>query len=188
MPDHTALGNRIVVGVDGSPGSKAALRWAMIQAHLDNATIEAIGTWQDPSTTGYGIGSSLLTVDGDDLAAVTEKVLTDTVAEVSAQLDTPVDIRTRIAEGHPAQILLAAAAVRDCWCSAAVDTVRSPGSCSARSANTASSIRRARSSSSRNNRSRPRKAPAVPRQSSFAAGQKRVKWHSPPEPSSSMYR
>ncbi|MEV4283419.1 universal stress protein [Actinoplanes xinjiangensis] len=38
-PDST---HRIVVGVDGSPGSKKALTWAMNQPRLTGATVEAI--------------------------------------------------------------------------------------------------------------------------------------------------
>ena len=34
--------SRLVVGVDGSPGSHAALRWAAGQAQLSGATIEAV--------------------------------------------------------------------------------------------------------------------------------------------------
>jgi len=38
--------HRIVVGVDGSPSSKAALAWAVRQAELTNATVEAVMAWQ----------------------------------------------------------------------------------------------------------------------------------------------
>ena len=45
---------RIVVGVDGSPISKAALRWATNQARLTGATVHAVIAWQVPeSMTGH---------------------------------------------------------------------------------------------------------------------------------------
>ena len=43
---------RIVVGVDGSPSSMKALRWAIRQAKLTGAEVEAVTAWSYPS--GYG--------------------------------------------------------------------------------------------------------------------------------------
>ena len=37
---------RIVVGVDGFESSKAALRWAIHQAKLTGAVVDAVTTWQ----------------------------------------------------------------------------------------------------------------------------------------------
>ena len=44
---------RIVVGVDGFESSKAALRWAIHQAKLTGAVVEAITAWQVPVGTGW---------------------------------------------------------------------------------------------------------------------------------------
>ncbi len=41
---------RIVVGVDGSAPSRAALRWAVGQARLTGGTVEAVIAWQLPMT------------------------------------------------------------------------------------------------------------------------------------------
>ncbi|MEV0702827.1 universal stress protein, partial [Saccharopolyspora sp. NPDC050389] len=38
----------IVVGVDGSPSSRDALRWAVRQAHLTNGRITAVMSWELP--------------------------------------------------------------------------------------------------------------------------------------------
>jgi nucleotide-binding universal stress UspA family protein len=46
---------RIVVGVDGSPSSGEALRWAGKLAPTLGATIEAILTWQYPANYGWGM-------------------------------------------------------------------------------------------------------------------------------------
>jgi hypothetical protein len=37
---------RIVVGVDSSHGSKAVLDWALAQARLTGAAVEAVAAWQ----------------------------------------------------------------------------------------------------------------------------------------------
>jgi nucleotide-binding universal stress UspA family protein len=43
---------RIVVGVDGSPSSRAALRWAARQAALTGARLHAVIAWTVPVTYG----------------------------------------------------------------------------------------------------------------------------------------
>jgi hypothetical protein len=40
----------IVVGVDGSVPSKAALAWAVQQARLTGAVVEAVIAWEFPAT------------------------------------------------------------------------------------------------------------------------------------------
>jgi nucleotide-binding universal stress UspA family protein len=46
---------RIVAGVDGSPSSRAALRWAVRQAILTDGTVEAVMAWQQTFVPGgYG--------------------------------------------------------------------------------------------------------------------------------------
>jgi nucleotide-binding universal stress UspA family protein len=41
---------RIVAGVDGSASSVEALRWAVRQAQLTGATVDAVIAWQYPAT------------------------------------------------------------------------------------------------------------------------------------------
>ena len=53
MTTEPEAGRRIVVGVDGSAPSKAALAWAARQARLTGATVEAIIAWEYPATYGY---------------------------------------------------------------------------------------------------------------------------------------
>lgn len=49
------LGHRIVAGVDGSPSSTSALRWAVRQAALTGAAVDAVIAWHYPvAVGGYG--------------------------------------------------------------------------------------------------------------------------------------
>lgn len=50
---------RIVVGVDGSPASRDALGWAVRQAHLTGAAVEAVAAWEYPAM--YAAGSAAAT-------------------------------------------------------------------------------------------------------------------------------
>jgi nucleotide-binding universal stress UspA family protein len=95
---------RIVVGIDGSPSSKAALRWAIRQAERTGAVVEAVTAWWYP--VGYGMAP---TSDGAaDFEGQAEKTLVETLAEVSA-LAPDVVVCPRVAQGHPAEVLLRAA-------------------------------------------------------------------------------
>lgn len=49
---HTPSTHRIVVGIDGSKCSIAALEWAVRQAELTGAQVEALTTWEWPNTFG----------------------------------------------------------------------------------------------------------------------------------------
>lgn len=100
--------HRIVVGVDGSPGSKSALRWAMTQAQLTGAKVEAIACWQDPVMWGYTYGVPAVYETGD-LAASAEKSLGETVTEAAGQLGQPADVLIHAVEGHPAEVLIRSA-------------------------------------------------------------------------------
>jgi nucleotide-binding universal stress UspA family protein len=111
MSDQTHSEDRyIVVGVDSSYGSKVALGWALAQARLTGAAVEAVAAWQQPATYEYSCGAVPFPSPGDSIAASAEKVLTETVAEVVGTGGKPVDVRVKVAHGPTAQILLEAAA------------------------------------------------------------------------------
>ena len=113
MPQATQPDRRIVVGVDGSPCSEKALRWAIAQARLTGAQVQAIASWQDPVAAGYSLGL-MPALDGDaDWAVITEKYLRESVARAVDQLQPEVEILTRVVQGHPAQVLLDAAALAE---------------------------------------------------------------------------
>jgi hypothetical protein len=73
MVDQANNDRRIVVGVDGSECSKAALRWALTQARLIDATVEAVNAWQDPVMLGYSYGWAPAMFEGDSIPTITEK-------------------------------------------------------------------------------------------------------------------
>lgn len=104
MPEPISPTDRIVVGVDGSEGSRSALRWAMDQARMTGGKLEAVAGWQDPATVVYSAGWAA-PYDGESLGTVMQKVLDETVAEVSDTMERPVHVATQVVQGHPAQVL-----------------------------------------------------------------------------------
>ncbi|KIQ66393.1 hypothetical protein TR51_01835 [Kitasatospora griseola] len=95
---------RIVAGVDGSPASRAALAWAVRQAELTGARVDAVIAWQYPA--GYGWPAPVF--QSFDFAANAGQVLAEAVAPVAARYD-GVEIRQHVVQDHPAAALLAAA-------------------------------------------------------------------------------
>jgi nucleotide-binding universal stress UspA family protein len=93
--------HRIVVGVDGSASSKAALAWAVRQASLTGAAVEAVIAWQFPNAYGYAM-SIIPNIDFDELAS---GVVSDAIGEVSATAP-QVEIGYRVVEGNAAGALL----------------------------------------------------------------------------------
>jgi nucleotide-binding universal stress UspA family protein len=47
--------HRIVVGIDGSSGSAAALRWALAEASLRSAEVHAVYAWTYPYAAGVDV-------------------------------------------------------------------------------------------------------------------------------------
>jgi nucleotide-binding universal stress UspA family protein len=52
-PERPSDGQRIVVGVDGSPTAATALRWAVDEAERRGAVVDAVHAWQLPFTGPY---------------------------------------------------------------------------------------------------------------------------------------
>ena len=96
---------RIVVGVDGSESSVRALAWAAGQAELTGSVVEAVTTWQWPSSFGFG----LVVPEGWSPVDDAQKVLDNAIEQV-APAHPGLAIRTRIVEGHPAPALVEASA------------------------------------------------------------------------------
>jgi nucleotide-binding universal stress UspA family protein len=109
--------NTIVVGVDGSPTSREALRWAIDLAAATGATVDVVGAWSHPAnyewtvrTTNYG----LIPVPELPTPAHIESSVRDSLAEMVAEFDGHgATVTQRTVEGHPADVLVDAAKAAD---------------------------------------------------------------------------
>jgi nucleotide-binding universal stress UspA family protein len=103
---------RIVVGLDGSPSSRAALRWAVRQAKLVNGTVDAVIAWQIPMMLqSYG-WAPVYVEEAGNFEQDARKRLDAVIGEVV----TPADgrrVRSLVIKGHPAEVLIDAAADAD---------------------------------------------------------------------------
>jgi nucleotide-binding universal stress UspA family protein len=98
---------RIVAGVDGSPASIAALRWAIRQAEVTGRAVDAVMAWEFP-IAGGGFGWAPTAPFNDtDYRELAAKTLNSAVAEVSPPPG--VTVNQIVNEGNPAQVLLNAA-------------------------------------------------------------------------------
>jgi nucleotide-binding universal stress UspA family protein len=95
--------SRIVVGVDGSPTSIAALGWAARQAELTGSAIDVVATWEWPTAAGW----APVVPSGYDPSVDVQKVVDQALGTVgTAHPD--VHLQSRVVEGHPAPVLVEA--------------------------------------------------------------------------------
>ena len=98
-------GPRIVAGVDGSPSSVRALRWAIQQGGLTGAAVDAVIAWHYPiATGGYGWAPTGMATSFN-FKENAEKVLAEAISTACDQ-SSGVPVRARAVEGNPAQVLL----------------------------------------------------------------------------------
>jgi nucleotide-binding universal stress UspA family protein len=103
---------RIVVGVDGSAPSLAALRWAVHQAELTGGTVDAVVAWKMPATmTGFGF-APVAVADGSDMEQTAQRVLDHAVSKVVGSEGGPA-VRRLAVQGFPAPVLLGASVGAD---------------------------------------------------------------------------
>jgi len=88
---------RIVVGVDGSPHSDAALRWSLAQAQARHGEVVAVFAWQVPFMSFPGA------FDRDELEEAAKQFIIDTVSRIVPAPAIP--LWTLVAEGDPAAAL-----------------------------------------------------------------------------------
>lgn len=81
----------------------------MEQARLVGASVEAVIAWEDPAMYGFAYGWAPVAFEGDNLRTIAAKVLAESVAEFAGEQDQALEVRPRVIQGHPAQILLEAA-------------------------------------------------------------------------------
>jgi nucleotide-binding universal stress UspA family protein len=93
----------IVVGIDGSEGSKQALRWALDEARLRQTAVRAVYAFLMP----LGFGWAYIPPgypDRDFVRRKAEELVDGVVAEV-LEADDEVEVERAVAEGGPAEIL-----------------------------------------------------------------------------------
>ncbi|GAA1771611.1 universal stress protein [Kocuria aegyptia] len=90
----------IVVGVDGSPQSVEALRWAARMAPSLGAGIRAVAAWEyPPEYAGY------VPLGSDNFDEITRKRVDDAVREAFGD-DVPAGLSTAVEFGHPSKVLV----------------------------------------------------------------------------------
>ena len=99
--------NRIVVGVEGSGGARAALRWAIKEARHRNATVDVVTAYSTtyvPASPDF----NYVPLDPIDLEAEVKRMQDSIIDEVLAEVDSQgVEIRRRMVRGRAADTLIA---------------------------------------------------------------------------------
>jgi nucleotide-binding universal stress UspA family protein len=99
---HTS-GKRIVVGIDGSPSSREALRWAQDEAEARGGTVTAVIAWApSPMAVGAGLPPRIPDTMPD---AAARQVLETTVSSVYGDGGSTV-VEQRVEHGSPARVLI----------------------------------------------------------------------------------
>jgi nucleotide-binding universal stress UspA family protein len=110
MPTRsTSKAPRVVVGVDGSPSSRAALRWAVDHAALHGGTVDAVMARQVPETDVIGgFGQTPAELDDEKVIADDAQRSLDAIISEEVKADDRNRVRARVFLGHPATALVQA--------------------------------------------------------------------------------
>jgi nucleotide-binding universal stress UspA family protein len=100
---------RVVVGVDGSPSSRAALRWAVHYAVLNGSTVDAIMATQVPETEMIGgFGQTPVGVNDERVVADDAQRDLDAIISEEVKADDRSRVTARVFRGHPVDVLVEA--------------------------------------------------------------------------------
>jgi nucleotide-binding universal stress UspA family protein len=107
-PGHGGLipKGSILVGIDGSAGSIAALHWATAESRCHDRSLTVIHVVASPTSAGFpqttvaGVDDALMAAAESSLDNVLEEVLGDA---------RPVGVRREVRRGNPARVLIEAA-------------------------------------------------------------------------------
>ncbi len=108
MSEQQESGQRVVVGVDGSPSSRAALAWAVRQAGLTGASVEAVIAWHYPAMVAGVPFAPIGPLEDAGYRDFAARVLSDAVRE-TVDPHGPVEVSSTVREGNAARVLLDAA-------------------------------------------------------------------------------
>lgn len=100
---------RIVVGIDGSPSSAEALRWAHQEAALRGVPLHVIHAWTYP---WVGPRPDVM-APVDEARMEASRILDEAVAALVAEAGDQVPVTSELVEGNPVEAMLAAAGDAD---------------------------------------------------------------------------
>jgi nucleotide-binding universal stress UspA family protein len=106
---------KIVVGIDGSAGSAAALRFALEEARLRDATLHAVHAWELPfrpseATSYVPVGEPAADHDLEGVVRGLDTAAREALEASLGDADpSGVDLRAESFEGSPADVILEAA-------------------------------------------------------------------------------
>ena len=111
-PSDPSDSGAIVVGVDGSPSSRRALRWAVDRAMRTGQPVHAVIAWDYPVMVGIPVNYGIAQADATDWAGTSEEILDETVRATLTD-DEAARVQRHVVQGHPARVLRDAAADAD---------------------------------------------------------------------------
>ena len=94
----------IVVGVDGSPGSRKALNWAAVEAGDHGADLVVINAWEHtlmPPAGSVSVSEHYVPEPSQTTAEELIQVIKEELGE-----DPPVVVRPHVKQGRPAKVLI----------------------------------------------------------------------------------
>jgi nucleotide-binding universal stress UspA family protein len=94
----------IVVGVDGSPGSRQALRWAAAEAAEHGADLAVVNVWEHtllPPAGSVSVSEHYVPEPSQATADELLQVIKEELGE-----DPPVLVRPNVKQGRPAKVLI----------------------------------------------------------------------------------
>ena len=95
----------VVVGVDGSPASAAAIAWAARYAKATGASVRAVMAWHYPTAAGpapVGVAPAAVSAEIEQSRhEIMDKAIAATLGGPAAA-----EIERRVVYGHPAQVLI----------------------------------------------------------------------------------
>ena len=112
MTGNSGTAPRIVAGVDGSESSLAALRWAVRQAELTGATVEAVIAWHYPVLPVPVGPAPAAVIDSAEFEKAADKTVAEAIHGVASS-GGKVQVSAQVREGNAAQVLIDAAAGAD---------------------------------------------------------------------------
>jgi nucleotide-binding universal stress UspA family protein len=103
MASNGESGQVVVVGVDGSDPSVAALSWASRYGAATGATVRAVRVWHYPTAAGLPPGKTPEPVENEVEGWVRDEL---SQAVTKANPDSAAQVETKIVYGHPAEALI----------------------------------------------------------------------------------